>query len=94
MDMNIFIIDNHYEMAAMLGQVLQLEGHQVQLGASGREALNLLEHTLPDVIISDLRMPDGDGLQLIDALRQEPAWRHIPVIMMSGRSRSRRSRKL
>jgi len=72
-------------MRMMLRDLLEWGGHSVTAQRSGEDALAALEDgTQPDLIISDLTMPGTDGLALLQQVRQEPAWAHIPFIMMSA----------
>ena len=44
----------------------------------------LIRESLPDVVVSDIRMPDIDGHELVSILKADPATAHIPVLLMSG----------
>jgi signal transduction histidine kinase/CheY-like chemotaxis protein len=52
---------------------------------NGRVALDQLEASSPDVILLDLMMPEMDGFQLVAEMQRDPAWRHIPVIVITAR---------
>ncbi len=84
--MLILLVDNSVEMATMLQQMLELEGHEVIVGRNGREGLQLLEqaHALPDMILSDLAMQEMDGFEFLSHVRQSPEWSHLPFIAVSG----------
>ena len=60
----ILVVEDEVEIADMLAEVLERDGHEVTLAASGREALERLETHAADLIVSDLRMPDLDGPNL------------------------------
>jgi signal transduction histidine kinase/CheY-like chemotaxis protein/HAMP domain-containing protein len=64
-----------------------LDGPQwiVLEAANGREALARLREGAPDLILLDLMMPEMDGFEVVAALQQEPAWRDIPVIVITAR---------
>jgi adenylate cyclase len=63
-----------------------LEGPQwsVQEAANGREALNRIQESKPDVILLDLMMPEMDGFAVVAALQKEAGWRDIPVIVITS----------
>ncbi len=63
-----------------------LDGQQwrVQEAANGREALVRLQADKPDLILLDLMMPEMDGFAVVAALQKEPAWRNIPVIVITS----------
>lgn len=65
---------------------LQLEdlGYQVFVARTGREALAAARSQLPDVIISDLHMPEMDGWELLRLIREIPALASVPAIALSG----------
>jgi len=52
---------------------------------NGRVALDLLEASPPDVVLLDLMMPEMDGFQLVAEMQKNPAWRRIPVIVITAR---------
>ena len=63
---------------------LSSRGYEVFQAADGREGLELALKSLPDVIVSDLMMPNMNGAELIDALKAVDSTRHIPVIVLSN----------
>jgi CheY-like chemotaxis protein len=82
----ILIVDDDELFRTMLEAMLAKEGHQVLTASTGSEALARLESTSPDLIMTDILMPDGDGIELITALNQQQ--RGIPIIAMSGGRRA------
>lgn len=61
--------------------------YSVSLYSSGREALNaLLENTLPDLILLDVKMPDIDGYSVIQQINEMPPSKNIPVVFVTGMS--------
>jgi signal transduction histidine kinase/CheY-like chemotaxis protein len=63
-----------------------LDGQQwiVHEAANGREALDRLQHSKPDLILLDLMMPEMDGFQVVATLQKEPGWRDIPVVVITA----------
>jgi signal transduction histidine kinase/CheY-like chemotaxis protein len=64
---------------------LQDQHWVVEEAANGRDALARLRANRPDVILLDLMMPEMDGFAVVAALQQEPAWKEIPVIVITAR---------
>lgn len=65
----ILIVEDEPDMAATYERLLRRAGHRVVKAASHAEGLRLLESLRPRLVISDLRLPDGDGLEIIRAAR-------------------------
>ena len=83
---NILLVEDNVDMQMLLRDLLEWGGHQVMFGRTGQEGLDALYNTQapPDLIISDLTMPMMDGLELLQAVRQNPNWEHIRFIIMSA----------
>jgi DNA-binding response OmpR family regulator len=78
----ILLVDDDAGIRQMLGIALEDEGYSVIAAESGNQALALLEEHPVDLIISDVRMPDGDGAYLLDTVRKRS---ELPLfILMSG----------
>jgi len=69
-------------------QILQLAGHQVSVVCNGREAIEYCSHTQPDLILTDMLMPEMEGVETIVRLKQMAPT--IPIIAYSGGGRSER----
>lgn len=83
---SILILEDNHEMLDALSEALELNGHSISKGANGRDGLDYLHKVgaFPDLIISDLRMPEVDGMEFLTAMRQGDTWSAIPVAIMSG----------
>src|SRR6478672_12145002 len=79
---NILIVDDELGMRQFLTHLLQREGHTVRVADNGQLALALMRELPPDLIISDIRMPDMDGVELLRAARELHP--DIEVIMMTA----------
>lgn len=78
----ILIVDDELNMRLVLAAMLKKEGFDVSSAANGREALQILKSAPPAVVITDLKMPDIDGMALLSHMaEQHPA---IPVIMITA----------
>jgi len=78
----VLIADDHVEMARLLGDKLREEGWQPRVVDSGKAAIDSLGTAVPDLVITDLRMADVDGLDVLDAVRALDA--DVPVIVMTA----------
>lgn len=78
----ILIIDDDPQMRRMLAKVLTRYGYGVSTAGDGREALDILDHKAVDIILTDIFMPEKDGIEVVLKVRHtKPA---IPVVAMSG----------
>ena len=84
------VVDDDPDARDLLAALLEARGVQVRTAASAREGLLVLEQGLPDVILSDLAMPDQDGYDLIRELRRRPAASGglVPAIAVSAYARA------
>lgn len=79
------IVDDSILIRHTLGRYLEERGYQVEAAGDGVEALQMLEHLRPSLIITDLEMPRMTGSELIVALRKAPATAAIPVVILAGK---------
>ena len=80
----ILVVDDNAGNREMLGRRLEREGHQVQLAAGGREALELLRQQRVNLVLLDVMMPEVDGYAVLQELKADDALRDIPVLMISA----------
>jgi two-component system OmpR family response regulator len=78
------VVDDDPGIRRLVGDFLRLLGCVVHLAADGREALEHLQHTRPDLILLDLMMPVMDGRALGTALRGDERTVDLPIVLMSG----------
>lgn len=78
----ILLVDDNDEVRRAMGRVLSRLGHDVIPAADGRQALKALAGDPCDLVLTDINMPEMDGIELIMALRE--GWPKVPVIAVSG----------
>lgn len=83
-DMRILIVDDEPTVAIFLQEVLEDAGYTVTVAANGRDAFEVLETTQPDLVLCDRMMPLMDGVEFCRIFRANPAYRDIPIILMSA----------
>jgi two-component system, chemotaxis family, chemotaxis protein CheY len=81
--MRILAIDDTKSLRDLLAATLRHAGHEVVEAADGREGLDQLDAHRPDVVISDLNMPNCDGIEFTRAARQRPSGEAIPIIILT-----------
>ena len=79
---NLLIVDDELGMRQFLTHLLQREGHTVRLAENGNEAMAQIREQAPDLIISDIRMPDMNGVELLRAAKE--LLPEVEVIMMTA----------
>lgn len=80
----ILIADDSSSMRTMLISAIELiDSYKIVEASSGFEALRLLPHEKVDLILTDINMPDINGLELLSYLRNNPNYRNVPVIIIS-----------
>jgi two-component system, OmpR family, alkaline phosphatase synthesis response regulator PhoP len=80
----ILVVDDEYIIASMLQDLFEEAGYRVVTARSGREGLQRLAEVGPDLVLSDMMMPDLDGLALCQAMRAEANYRSIPIVLMTA----------
>jgi len=86
MPLDVLIVDDSAAIRKILQRVLaqtNLPLGKVLEAADGREALDALKQHVFGLILSDINMPNMDGLQLLGELKANEQWKHVPVLMIS-----------
>ena len=82
MTLHVLVVEDDREIRALVQSSLSVEGFDVQTAVSIREATALLDHSTVDVIVLDLGLPDGDGMDLVRSVRQRQS---TPILVVSAR---------
>jgi len=80
----VLIVDDEFDIAYALGSVFEEEGFEVRSCSNGRECLEELERGCPDLLMLDLMMPIMGGPEVLKAIRKDPRFARLPVILMSA----------
>jgi CheY-like chemotaxis protein/predicted regulator of Ras-like GTPase activity (Roadblock/LC7/MglB family) len=80
----ILVVDDSVSVRKALERILGLNNMDVVSADSGATALHVLVDTTPDLVITDVVMPDMDGFELTKAIKADAEFKHIPVILISG----------
>ncbi|MBL1076394.1 SpoIIE family protein phosphatase [Nocardia sp. 2] len=81
----VLVADDNADMRAYLHRIL-VQRWDIALAADGRSALRMARARRPDLIVTDVMMPELDGFGLVAALRADPRLRAVPVVMLSARA--------
>ncbi|MGE0127050.1 MAG: response regulator transcription factor [Blastocatellales bacterium] len=85
MSKRLLVVDDDPGLLRAVAETLRAEGYEVTTARRGAEALVRVAETLPDLIVSDIRMPGMDGYDLIRNLRAAPRTRIIPIIFLTAK---------
>jgi twitching motility two-component system response regulator PilH len=80
----VLVVDDDPGITLLLKRVIAKKGHQILIASNGWEGLKLAQANLPDLVFTDVRMPDLGGVELAGFLKADPLLQHIPVIILSG----------
>lgn len=95
MEKNILIVDDSFSLRQTICMALKGVGYNVIEAADGMEALKKLDGRKFNLVISDLNMPNLDGMSFVRQMKQNPSYKFTPVIMLtteSGEARKQEGR--
>jgi signal transduction histidine kinase len=81
----ILIVEDDLAMSSGIRDVLEMNGYRVQMAENGVEGLKTLEIFRPDLIISDIMMPEMDGFEFLEHVRRQPRWAAVPFIFLTAK---------
>jgi signal transduction histidine kinase/ligand-binding sensor domain-containing protein/CheY-like chemotaxis protein len=84
-EQHLLIVEDDRDLLKFLNKHFSRK-YQVQLARDGREALDKIKRSLPDVIISDAKMPKMDGIALCKAIKSDPKTSHIPFLLVTAKT--------
>ncbi|MDL1901429.1 threonine synthase [Anaerolineae bacterium CFX9] len=89
----IVIIEDNADAARLIRRVLQARGAEdVRIASDGRSGIQIVRETIPDLVITDLMMPDVDGFAVIDTLKSDPVMQRIPIVVITAKELTARER--
>lgn len=84
----LLLIDDDPNLILLVKDYLEFRGYEVVTAENGREALEVLEQELPDMIICDVMMPEMDGYSFVRHLREDARTNWIPVLFLSAKGQT------
>ena len=88
MTQSILVVDDDPDTLTLIGLTLQRRGFEVFKAQSGPQALALLEHDKPDLIVLDVMMPQMDGYEVCREIKANPHTAHLPVVMLTAKAQT------
>ncbi len=83
----ILVVDDNSQAVEMLTMILEDNGFNVIKAYEGESGLLKTREQKPDLIILDIRLPDIDGFQVCEEIKNDPDVFHIPVVMLTGKDK-------
>lgn len=80
----VLVVDDTKDARVVLARLLRLGGYQPLLADDGPTALQSIEAEHPDLVLLDLMMPDMNGVEVLENLRQDPRYKSLPVILFTA----------
>ncbi len=82
----VLIVDDSITMRKVTSEMLMRHGYQVETARNGIEAMNHITDHCPDLVLLDVEMPKMDGFEVASAIRNDPQFRALPIIMITSRT--------
>jgi two-component system sensor histidine kinase ChiS len=80
----VLVGDDNEQMRHLIVELLEAEGYEVRQARDTGEVLEQVSHGKPDLLILDVQMPGGGGVEVLRAIRSDPANDGMPVLLLSG----------
>jgi pilus assembly protein CpaE len=84
--MRLLIADDDASLRKQMKRYFESRGHHVLIARDGIEAWHFLREQEPDAVLTDVYMPDMNGIELLRTIRRNPGTRHIPVVLFSAKA--------
>ena len=81
----ILVVEDHLPLLRDISFILQVAGFDVISASNGAEALDMMRRQIPDLVVSDIEMPNMSGYELLRQMRSEKKFAAFPCIFMSGK---------
>jgi two-component system, OmpR family, response regulator VanR len=84
----VLVVEDDQALARMIAAMFELDGYEVACAYDGLQALAWLERSgqTPSVIVTDVMMPNLDGIRLVGILRADRRWKSTPIVVLSAKS--------
>ena len=83
----VLIADDEPSIVMSLEFLMQQSGYEVRVARTGREALEAVGAFAPDVVLLDVMMSERNGYEVCQAIRANPAWQNVKIVMLSAKGR-------
>ncbi len=84
MPYKILVVEDTFDTRKLVKAMLMLEGFTVYEAADGKEGLAQAQGAHPDMIVTDIRMPEMSGIEMVERLRQDKSFEKTPILVLSA----------
>ena len=89
---SIVVIEDNVDAARLIKRVLVARSFEVHVAHNGANGLDMVREVHPDLVITDLMMPDVDGFEVIDTMKADPELQHIPIVVITAKELTAKER--
>jgi len=82
----VLIVDDSEESVAFLSEILEAEGYPYRVARNGKEAMQAMRETRPDLVLLDIMMPQKGGVAVFQEMKRDPELKNVPVFIITGAS--------
>lgn len=82
----VLIIEDEVPYRKIYTRKFEVAGYEVQTAANGKEGIEKMSAFMPDIVFTDLMMPEMDGFHVLDAAKSDDALKHIPIVVLTNLS--------
>src|SRR4028118_2362812 len=82
----VLVVDDEVNIVRLIQVNLERQGYQVETANNGAQALAKIRESRPDLLVSDVMMPEMDGFELLANVRRDPVLADLPVIMLTAKA--------
>jgi DNA-binding response OmpR family regulator len=87
MTYSVLVVEDEPNIVLSLQFIMKRSGHDVRIAEDGEAALRAMENQTPDVVLLDIMLPKRDGLSVCEAIRANPEWSDVKILVLSAKSR-------
>ncbi|MNT46886.1 Transcriptional regulatory protein YycF [compost metagenome] len=87
MSKSVLIADDEPNIVISLEFLLEQAGYRIRVAHDGKEALEAIQRQPPDLVLLDVMMPNLSGYDLCQRIRENPAWQHMRIVMLTAKGR-------
>jgi len=84
--LKILVADDETMNRMLLSAILSKDGHSVVEAGNGEEAVDVFVREQPDIVLMDVMMPEMDGYETMQAIREMPRFRHLPILAVTAKA--------